>query len=68
MTQRPKLFDRLNFVQDGPQDENGRYTRRAPCGCAGHYRRVLDGPLRGHTYGDATYELCETHRPHLEDD
>lgn len=67
---RPKLFDRLSFpFQEGP-DERSQFIRRAPCGCAGYYfyRMVIDGPLQGHTIGDAMYKLCEIHSKEQKND
>lgn len=57
---RPSHFDALEFVF-GPVDEAGRRTDTAPCGCARHLRFVKGGPLSGHCYGDARYDVCDAH-------
>lgn len=57
----------VRSTQVGPDDPDGRYIRRLPCGCEGHFRRVVGGPLDGHTYGDAQYKLCPQHAIHEEE-
>ncbi len=64
-TNRPRHFD--TFPYEGRTvsqvDQEGRFTITLDCGCIGYFRKVLSGPLRGHTYGDARYALCRVHDP-----
>ncbi len=62
---RPALFDGLEFVR-GEVDADGRRTDTAPCGCQVHRRMAIDGPLRGHWYGDVRCDTCDMHTPPAE--
>lgn len=59
--QEPGHFAGLAFTNVAPDGPDGRFVLTAPCGCKIFCRRVVGGPLAGHTYGDRRYLTCTSH-------
>jgi len=58
---RPNHWDQIETHDKTETDSDGYFTVTLVCGCKGYFKRVMKGPFSGLVYGDARYDLCNTH-------